>query len=96
MECSNKTEEEARKAYQVLHPEFQIVETGLIISQDNPWLGYSLDSLLIDGSTKILLEIKCPTLEKTKNISEVISDQIGKCLVKQDDNIFLKQKHKYY
>lgn len=39
-----------------------VVECGLVISEFNPWLGYSPDGIITDeeGNPKALLEIKCP------------------------------------
>lgn len=39
-----------------------VVECGLVVSDFNPWLGYSPDGIITDekGNPKALLEIKCP------------------------------------
>uniref|UniRef100_A0ABD2WQR0 YqaJ viral recombinase domain-containing protein n=1 Tax=Trichogramma kaykai TaxID=54128 RepID=A0ABD2WQR0_9HYME len=84
MKYGSNTEAEARSTYQALHPEYQVIESGLIISEDNPWLGYSPDGIIIHGSDKFLLEIKCPAMGKN-NISEVVDNQLNKCLVKTGD-----------
>lgn len=95
-EYGKKTEGEAREAFKKISKK-TVVETGLVISQQNPWLAYSPDGVIVkDGVLLELLEIKCPFKGKTKNIAETIEAEIGKSLVKTDEKIYLKQKHVYY
>lgn len=43
-----------------------------------------------------LLEIKCPFIGKTAGIKETVSSQLNECLIKKGENIYLKEKHRYY
>ena len=46
-----KTEPYARYVFKEVHEDFQIVKTGLIISQVNQWLGYSPDGVILKPSS---------------------------------------------
>lgn len=48
---------------------YKIVETGLLISPSNKWLGYSPDGVvIINNQPQTLLEIKCPFQGNKPNI----------------------------
>lgn len=91
-----KTEGEARECFKKATSK-DIIETGLIICQQNPWLAYSPDGVIFkDGKPSELLEIKCPFQGKSKNIHTVVQSVIGKCLIQDGENITLKKRHEYY
>ncbi len=75
----------AREQYKVLYRK-EVVETGLVVNKDLPWLGSSPDGVVFeeDGSTTVL-EIKCP--------SSCEDDQIN---VNYIVNGKLKTSDKYY
>lgn len=56
-----KQEEVARNVFKI-STGFNVVVCGLVISEFNPWLGYSPDGIITNekGNPKALLEIKCP------------------------------------
>lgn len=59
-EYGKQYEGSARKAYEGRN-RYKVVDTGLIVSQKQPWLGYSPDGIVIENNKPIkLLEIKCP------------------------------------
>lgn len=96
LEHGRVTEEEARNAFRkIINAE--IVEVGLVISKLNPWLAYSPDGVLVrDKKLVALLEIKCPIVGKTADISATVNSQMKKCLVQDGENIIMKKKHQYY
>lgn len=58
------TEAEARMVYKTRN-NYCVIETGLIISQQYPWLACSPDgSVLKNGKPHKLVEIKCPIIGK--------------------------------
>src|SRR5436190_3343406 len=73
----------------------ELVECGLIVSKDNPWLGYSPDGIVFENNKPFkLIEIKCPYEGKKKGINEVINSI--KWLTKENDQLSLKKHHSYY
>lgn len=55
-----ESEEEARECFK-RKTNFDIIQTGLIICEKQPWLAYSPDGIIMkDGEPYRLLEIKCP------------------------------------
>lgn len=75
------------------------METGLIISQVNPWLAYSPDGVIVQKEVPVsLLEIKCPLKGKDSDLQQTVENQIGsgRCLERKDGNIVVKKNHKYY
>ena len=91
-----KTEGEARECFRKATNK-DVIETGLIISQQNPWLAYSPDGVIFkDGKPSELLEIKCPFKGKSKDIHTVVQSVIGKVLIQEGENITLKKRHEYY
>jgi len=84
-----------KELYKNVNPDCTIFEPGLLVCQDNPWLGYSADGIIFQPGKHIkLLEIKCPYNGKTEGIKYVI--QNCKYLVKKNDMYTLKTKHVYY
>lgn len=95
-EYGKSREKEARKMLEVIL-KCDIVETRLVVSQDNPWLGFSPDGLIFqDSKPEILIEIKCSFKGKTETISTAIMQEFKKCLDINENEISLKKKHKYY
>ena len=85
------TEEEARNVSRKII-DAEIVEVGLVISKLNPWLGYSPDGVLVKNNKPIaLLEIKCPIVGKTADISATVNSQMKKCLIENGENIIMKK-----
>ncbi|XP_046603613.1 uncharacterized protein LOC124297059 isoform X2 [Neodiprion virginianus] len=93
-----KFEPVARETYQELNPSTNVFQCGLIISRDNPWLGYSPDGIIFDKDKPIkLLEIKCPYEGKSLPVNEVISKLNFIQTNPKDESILsLKKNHKYY
>ncbi|XP_063977573.1 uncharacterized protein LOC135162729 [Diachasmimorpha longicaudata] len=76
----------AREAYEKTILPLKIVETGLIVSCENSWLGYSPDGIIFDENKPVkLIEIKCPYSGKKNKLSEVINSI--KWLVKKATNL---------
>lgn len=74
---------------------FKVVECGLIVAHNNPWLGCSPDGIVFDNLKPIkVIEIKCPYNGKKKGLQEVISSL--KYLVTENDQLTLKKQHPYY
>lgn len=89
----NQYKSQAREIFRHKYQQFQIIETGLVVSQVNPWLAYSPDDVILkDGKLISVLEIKCFLDGKINSIDIVIKSQIEKCLDKIDNQIVLKQK----
>lgn len=63
------TEALARKCYEEKMT-CTVQQLGLIVNPEVPWLGYSPDGYVAKSDS--LIEIKCPILGKTKNLSEVL------------------------
>ncbi|XP_050457534.1 uncharacterized protein LOC126854641 [Cataglyphis hispanica] len=91
-----KTEGEARECFRKATNK-DIIETGLIICQQNPWLAYSPDGVIFkDGKPSEVLEIKCPFQGKSKDIHTVVQSVIGKFLIQDGETISLKKRHEFY
>ena len=71
-------EDKAREIYEKLY-NTKVLETGLCVHPDQPWLGGSPDGVTIDG---ILIEIKCPwkRVPKENEIPEHYIPQVLVCL----------------
>lgn len=66
---------------------------GLIISAENPWLGYSPDGVVFkDDKPEKLIEIKCPYAGKTKTVEEILC-KLNYIKLPQRT---LKEKNSYY
>lgn len=96
-EYGKNTEAEARKAF-VESTKINVVEVGLVVSKQNPWLTYSPDGVIFDHfKPAALLGIKCPFIGKTENIEATVNNQVNKCLFKSNEQIILlEKKHRYY
>ena len=60
----------ARKCYERI-TDYTVTEAGLCINPKIPWLCCSLDGLVIGSHT---IEIKCPSVGKSKKASEMLKD----------------------
>lgn len=91
-----KYEPVAREAYEkgercVVH------ECGLIVSRDEPWLGYSLDGIVIEnGQPTRLLEIKCPYDLQDTEAHTLLTDCKRYLCKDKNGTLNLKKKHQYY
>ncbi|KAJ8912685.1 hypothetical protein NQ315_011045 [Exocentrus adspersus] len=102
-----KYESNAREAF-VKQTLFHVVECGMVVSQANPWLGYSPDGIIFEGKRPVaLLEIKCLyegntavytffqlQLEQPTQLAKLLAKT--KYLEKCGSKYRLKEKHKYY
>lgn len=95
-EYGRKTESSARNAFSKASHQ-KVIEIGLVISKQNPWLAYSPDGIIInDDKPMELLEIKCPFKGKAMNVHDAIMYEFKSCLIIEELHIRLKEKHKYY
>ncbi|XP_078603130.1 uncharacterized protein LOC144877099 isoform X2 [Branchiostoma floridae x Branchiostoma japonicum] len=78
------------------HPGAQCVEAGLILSLERPWLGASVDRLVMkDGHNIGGLEVKCPFSKQGLSVEDASQD--SRFFLKNVENkITLKTNHKYY
>ncbi|XP_044744754.1 uncharacterized protein LOC123306700 [Coccinella septempunctata] len=87
-------EREARECYKSKLG-YCVVETGFLICNRYPWLGFSPDGVIFEeGKPFRLLEIKCPFVGRTKSAAEFF----GECdyLELAASGLKLKQNHSYY
>lgn len=85
-------ESHARQAYENKY-QTKVTELGLVISHDNPFLGYSPDGVTFskEGISDKLIEVKCPY-----NGSTMTADVFKILKFIDQSNRTLKVKHKYY
>lgn len=99
-EYGNKFEKQARQVFKSDYPALEVIETGLIVSQVNPWLAVSPDGVVLkDGQLISLLEIKCPMLGKSNSNEAMIQNILkskSSCLQQIGENTVMKQNYKYY
>lgn len=90
----NKTEKAAREAYEAFTTS-KVKETGLIISESNPWLAFSPDGVILDdkGVPKKLLEIKCPVAGQELEIDKLLPTL---SYLDKKRGMRLRVKHPYY
>ncbi|XP_016655892.1 uncharacterized protein LOC107882272 [Acyrthosiphon pisum] len=75
----------------------KVIQSGFVVHYQTPWLGYSPDGIVLDGSNVPikLLEIKCPYLGSSKSVPELINDL--KYIIKNSDGSFsLNKRDAYY
>lgn len=73
-----------------------VIECGLVISIENPWIGYTPDGIIFDDKKPVkLLEIKCPFAGKISNIYDIVQKE-KYITIDSSNNISLKTKHAYY
>lgn len=84
----------AREAYEA-KMSVEVVQCGLIISKENPWLGGSPDGIIFKNNEPYkILEIKCP-VEGKKTCAEDLIKTV-KWLEVLNGEVGLKKKHMYY
>ncbi|XP_044764414.1 uncharacterized protein LOC123320978 [Coccinella septempunctata] len=89
-----KFESDAKEAF-IAQTSFHVVDCGMVVSNSNPWLGYSPDGVIFESGRPVaLLEVKCLYEGATKTITEVLE----KCrfIGKRGNAYSLREKHKYY
>lgn len=92
----NETEPMARDQYRNVFGVTVIEDCGLIVSKQNPWLGFSPDGVVVEnGKPCKLIEIKCPLLGETKGIEDVLPT-LGRYLNCENGNYSLKRRNEYY
>ena len=70
---------------------------GLVVPPLAPWLGCSPDGIVMGGNEGMrLLEIKCPFLCKQEGIEALLMEKKLPYLVREGENLRLKQKHSYF
>ncbi|CAL9699753.1 unnamed protein product [Knipowitschia caucasica] len=89
-------EKKARQHYidsmQNLHENFQLKESGLIITPKYPFLGATPDGIgSCDCCGDVILEVKCPYCRKDSEIDENVD-----CLEMRGEHLHLKTSHAYY
>ena len=78
------------------HENFQVRDSGLIISTQHPYLGASPDGIISCDCCGIgVNEIKCPYCKKDKSIDEAVEDKRF-CVQSVDGNLKLDRNHTYY
>ena len=93
-----KMEQTAAEQYAVLHPEFDMVSSGLVVHPTLPYLAASPDRVLINRETgeRGVLEIKCPSsITSTPTIAPAEATA-SFCLHLVDGKVTLKKTHHYY
>ncbi|XP_074102626.1 uncharacterized protein LOC141529811 [Cotesia typhae] len=89
-----KFESDARKAYEK-YAGVNVFQCGLVVPENNPWLGYSPDGVIFEYDKPVkLIEIKCPHEGKSLSMDDIISN-IQKT-PEDNNNLTLKKNHKYY
>ena len=75
----------------------KISKVGLIVSKSHPYLGASLDGLVIESTTreKWVVEVKCPSSQFGKPLEEAVCSK-NFFLRKTGNRISLKRTHKYF
>ncbi|KAL5013934.1 hypothetical protein ScPMuIL_008204 [Solemya velum] len=89
-------EKTAREQYQremeVLHENFVVRDSGLVINPKYPFLGATPDGVAsCQCCGDVILEIKCPYCQRDKSVSDEID-----CLEEKDGQLRLKRSHSYY
>ena len=71
----------------------KVIQLGLVVSRENPWLGYSPDGVILDenGKPNKLIEIKCPLAGKTKTASD-----IARSVKYLNTDLTFRKKNSYY
>ena len=98
--CSH--EHKARELYvetnKMKHQNFRVIENGLFINPEWPFIGASPDGIiecLCHG--KGALEIKCPYCHRSKDVTDAVSNDKNFCLEKDtDEALHLDPDHPYY
>ena len=80
-----------------IHNDFELKETGLVLSTEHPYLGASPDAVVnCRCCGKGAAEFKCTWSDREKTVKE-IAELSNTCLIINDTgNIQLNKKHEYY
>ncbi|XP_040355969.1 uncharacterized protein LOC121046150, partial [Ixodes scapularis] len=73
-----------------------VVEVGLLLHPDQPWLCGSPDGIFKFIDETCLLEVKCPYKCKDKKILDASGQSIVRYLQCVDNKIMLKESHRNY
>ncbi|KAL1475030.1 hypothetical protein MTO96_037587 [Rhipicephalus appendiculatus] len=90
-----RTEPEARMEFEHLLG-VEVVEMGLLIHPDQPWLCGSPDGMFCLSGETCLLEIKCPHKCKEKDMFTSSGESILDYILGTGSNRRLKRTHKYF
>ena len=75
----------------------QVVQCGLVVPPNCPWIGVSPDAILFkDGKPHRLVEIKSPTAGAKLSASELLTQGKTQYVVFDGENGYLKPRHPYY
>lgn len=88
-----RTEPSAIKAYENAF-KCTVMHLGLVVQPDLAFLGFSPDGMVQDKNR--LIEIKCPTVGKSKTIVDCLENLKYLTGSLADRNLSLKRKHKFY
>lgn len=91
-------ENSARKLYEKMRPECNVVQVGLIVKVDQPWLCSSPDGIVTkDCCVDRLIEIKCPYSSAKKSVFDSENQQCNvPYLYVENTEIKLKESHPYF
>ncbi|CAN7998161.1 unnamed protein product [Ixodes pacificus] len=74
-----------------------VVQVGLLVHNQQPWLCGSPDGLFATGEGTVLLEIKCPhSIKDSAVIDSTAEVTFVKYLVYEEGRLCLRRTHKYY
>lgn len=96
-----KHEKAAKEMYRRInvtkHHNLQIVDSGLVINPQWPFIGASPDGI-VDCSCceRGVLEIKCPYCHRESSVTTAVSEDPKFCLKERDGEIHLDDTHSYY
>ena len=91
-----KIEPEARRIF-IEKTGKHVIEVGLVVSRQNPWLAVSPDGVIFENGAPVeVLEIKCPFKGAQMNIKDAIDKEFKQCLDVRGEKYVLKQGNKYY
>jgi hypothetical protein len=71
-----------------------VILLGLVTSVSAPWLAYSADGIVLIDGCYVLIEVKCPVVGQLVGIDEAVEQ--CSYLVKDNQEISLRKKHRYY
>ena len=84
------------KSMSSCHENFQIRDSGLVISSDYPYLGASPDGIVSCSCCEIgVNEIKCPYCKRDNSINEAVEDKKF-CVQSVSGKLALDRNHAYY
>lgn len=92
-----KFESDARRAYEK-STGVNVFQCGLVVPENNPWLGYSPDGVIFENDKPVkLIEIKCPYEGKSLSMNDIISNiNYVQTNPKKKNILTMKKNHKYY